>query len=83
MALPAGDRQEHRYQLCNDKYCDRFPCRVYKEGFENGRLRGYDEGYPDGYVKGYDEGYRKGYDDGYGAGFQAGLASCPGPHGSG
>jgi flagellar biosynthesis/type III secretory pathway protein FliH len=68
MAVQAGTREEHRYQLCRDEYCDRFPCRLYKEGFRNGR--------EEGFRNGYDEGYA----DGYGAGFSAGLASCPGPH---
>jgi hypothetical protein len=30
--LPAT-REEHRYQQCQDEYCERFPCRVYKEGY--------------------------------------------------
>ena len=69
MALP-GTQQEHRYQLCRDDDCDRFPCRVYKEGRRDGWEYGYQRGYPDGYA------------DGYGTGFASGLASCPGPHGS-
>lgn len=59
---------DHRYQLCRDEYCDRFPCRLYKEGRRNGC------------EEGYLLGYNKGYADGYGAGFPDGLASCPGPH---
>ena len=50
---------EHRYQLCDDEYCDRFPCRVYKEGYRNG----------------YDDGYSAGQAAGYAAGFSAGVAS--------
>jgi hypothetical protein len=79
MAAAAGTRQEHRYWACRDDYCDRFPCRVYKEGQRDGEQRGYHRGYADGYAKGYDEGYGAGYS----AGFAEGLASCPGPHGAG
>jgi hypothetical protein len=65
MALAAGTQEEHRYQLCRDEYCDRFPCRIYREGYRNGREDGYGEGYTAGYASGFSEG----------------LASCPGPHG--
>ena len=30
---------EHRYQTCDDEWCDRFPCRVYREGYEAGLRR--------------------------------------------
>jgi flagellar biosynthesis/type III secretory pathway protein FliH len=73
MGVPAGTREEHRYQLCRDEYCERFPCRVYKEGHRDGR--------EEGFLRGYDQGYADGYGAGYGAGFSAGLAACPGPHG--
>jgi len=65
MALLPGTREQHRYQTCDDEYCDRFPCRIYKEGYRNG----------------YQDGYSQGYGDGYASGFSEGLASCPGPHG--
>jgi len=65
MGLQAGDGQEHRYQLCKDENCDRFPCRVYKEGYRNGHQDGYAEGTASGYA----------------AGFEDGIAACPGPHG--
>jgi hypothetical protein len=65
MGVRTAASTEHRYQLCRDEECERFPCRVYKEGWRNG----------------YDEGYRRGFDEGFAAGFAAGLASCPGPHG--
>ena len=57
MGLTAGTQQEHRYQLCRDEYCDRFPCRIYKEGYRDGygdrvspRLRR--PGYADGVRRG-------------------------------
>lgn len=65
MGLLASTAEEHRYQLCKDEYCERFPCRVYKEGYRNG----------------YEDGYGAGYGAGYSAGFAEGMASCPGPHG--
>jgi hypothetical protein len=60
---------EHRYQLCRDEFCDRFPCRVYKEGWR--------DGFEDGRRRGYAEGYRQGFEEG----FAEGLESCPRPHG--
>jgi hypothetical protein len=27
---------EHRYQTCRDEECQRYACRIYKEGFANG-----------------------------------------------
>ena len=33
MGFTAGTQEEHRYQLCRDEYCDRFPCRIYREGY--------------------------------------------------
>jgi hypothetical protein len=65
MAPLQGARQEHRYQLCRDEDCDKFPCRLYKEG------RG----------DGWQYGYQRGHAEGYAEGFGDGLESCPGPHG--
>jgi hypothetical protein len=65
MALAAGTDAEHRYQFCRDEYCDRFPCRIYREGYRNGHADGQAAGYTAGYADGFSEG----------------LASCPGPHG--
>jgi hypothetical protein len=72
---PRGDG--HEYASCDDDDCQRFPCRVYKEGREAGRVEGFALGYAAGYPKGYNDGYAAGY----AAGFPDGLASCPGPHG--
>jgi hypothetical protein len=66
MALAAGTGTEHRYQTCTDEFCDRFPCRVYKEGFRNGQA---------------DEGAQaRAYAQGRADGFQIGVAACPRPH---
>jgi hypothetical protein len=74
-----GGADEHRYDRCGDGNCPRFPCQVYKQGFEDGHRRGYDEGH----AEGYDEGHRDGYDAGYKQGFGDGIDACPRPHGKG
>jgi len=55
--------------------CDRFPCRIYREG--------HDLGYPRGRQRGHAEGYAEGYADGYAQGYPEGMAACPLPHGGG
>jgi flagellar biosynthesis/type III secretory pathway protein FliH len=67
MGFTAGIQEEHRYQLCRDEDCDRFPCRIYREGYRNG----------------HEDGYAEGCAAGYASGFAEGLASCPGPHSGG
>jgi hypothetical protein len=37
-----ADARKHLYQECQDKLCQRFACRVYQEGFRNGREQGKD-----------------------------------------
>jgi hypothetical protein len=63
MALLPGTREEHRYQLCDDEYCERFPCRVYREGYEAGHAAGSASGYAAGRADGYAEGYADGQAD--------------------
>lgn len=46
------DRQRHEYADCTDPHCDRYQCRVYREGIEAGRP----EAEADGYAKGYADG---------------------------
>lgn len=67
-AARSHDRTRHEPQACTDEHCPRYPCRVWREAFEAGRLRGYD----DGHAKGYAEGYEAGYPDG--------IRDCPLPH---
>ncbi len=57
---------EHRYPLCEDESCERYACRIYKEGWRSGHAAGRAEGEAQGYPRA----------------FRDGLASCPGPHGS-
>jgi hypothetical protein len=58
-------RQEHDYARCDDPDCTRFPCRVYREGWQHGYAIGHAEGEAEAYPRG----------------FADGLAACPGPHG--
>jgi hypothetical protein len=66
MGLLSEVRREHRYQLCRDEDCQRFACRVWREG------------YAKGLEDGYSVGYASGYSAGYGAGYAAGAASTDG-----
>ena len=66
----------HEYTDCDDDDCQRFPCRVYKEGRADGFATGWDRGY----ARGYADGYERGYKEGYGKGFPDGIAACPRPH---
>jgi flagellar biosynthesis/type III secretory pathway protein FliH len=54
------DARKHLYQECQDELCQRFACRVYKEGFRNGRERGKAEGRAEGEAIGYSRGYSAG-----------------------
>ena len=66
--LTNGRTQEHRYQLCQDGSCQRFACRVYRDGFR--------EGYGAGHGAGRAEGEAIGYATGHADGYAAGAASC-------
>jgi hypothetical protein len=63
MGVLPGIRSEHRYQTCRDEDCDRFPCRVYKEGYAAGHGAGFGAGYAEGRADGYADGYGDGYSD--------------------
>jgi hypothetical protein len=62
------DARKHVYQACRDEGCERFACRVYKEGFGHGRAAGHAEGRAQGHAEGYSEGC--------GDGYSSGAASC-------
>jgi hypothetical protein len=51
MALP-GRSDEHDYRACPDPDCPRFPCRVYREGWQDGYTQGWLEGEAAGYSAG-------------------------------
>ena len=55
---------EHRYQDCDDEWCERFPCKVYKDGYEAGKAEGFGAGYAAGSADGYCAGYADGVADG-------------------
>ena len=76
---PAPKGNAHEPAGCTDEHCPRYPCRMYKEGKDDGRREGYDEGH----AKGHAEGYGEGWDAGYRKGFPDGMAACPRPHGKG
>jgi hypothetical protein len=54
------------YRDCTDADCPRFPCRVYREGHQDGRELGYREGEAETYPVAWIEG------------FAAGAATCAG-----
>ena len=51
MQLPAL-KADHDYQTCEDPDCPRFPCRVYKDGYERGHGDGEAAGFAAGYAAG-------------------------------
>jgi hypothetical protein len=59
-----GVRTEHRYQTCRDDNCQRFACRVYREGWRDGYGAGHAAGYAEGHATGYSEGYAAEADSG-------------------
>jgi hypothetical protein len=63
-----GERAQHRYQACQDEGCERFACRVYREGLQ--------EGYERGAAAGFAQGEAVGYGRGHAGGFAEGAASC-------
>jgi flagellar biosynthesis/type III secretory pathway protein FliH len=68
MGVLNGARARHDYRRCRDSSCDRFACRVYREGYDDGHAAGWAEGEAVGHAEGYSEGHADGYD--------AGAASC-------
>ena len=64
-----GERTQHRYQTCRDEDCQRFACRVYREGYRDGYAPATPPGYAEGEAAGYAAGYSR-------LGYAAGAASC-------
>ena len=55
------DGSRHDYRTCpQGESCDRYPCRVYAEGFEDGNQAGYGKGQQDGYDEGKQDGLNEG-----------------------
>jgi hypothetical protein len=63
-----GVHTQHDYRRCPDEDCQRYACRIWREGYSNGKAQGHAEGRAQGHAEGYSEG------------FGDGLAACPGPH---
>jgi hypothetical protein len=55
---------DHLAERCRDDWCQRLPCRLYKDGYE----RGYEDGQGAGYASGYAAGYSAGYSASAGSG---------------
>lgn len=56
-------RGRHHYATCRDPLCDRFGCRVYRQGFDAGYEAGASvsaDAYADGYRDGRSDGYKAG-----------------------
>jgi hypothetical protein len=68
MGVLTGARTQHSYQRCRDEDCQRYACRVYREGYAAGHAAGEAKGYARGHAEGYSEGWAEGY--------AAGAASC-------
>jgi flagellar biosynthesis/type III secretory pathway protein FliH len=68
MEVMSDARTQHRYQACRDEECQRFACRVYKEGYRAGYDVGEAEGYQKGHAFGYIEGYAAGASSASGSG---------------
>ncbi len=68
MGVLTDAHKQHLYQTCQDPECQRYACRVYKEGRRHGREEGNAEGRAEGHAAGYSEGHSAGYTAGYAAG---------------
>ena len=61
MGVLTDERTQHRYQTCRDEDCQRFACRIYREGYRQRLAAGHAAGYAEGEAAGYAEGRRDGY----------------------
>jgi hypothetical protein len=67
MGVLTDERTQHRYQTCRDEDCQRYACRIYREGYDNGYA---------GHAAGETKGHTAGHAEGWNAGYAAGAASC-------
>jgi flagellar biosynthesis/type III secretory pathway protein FliH len=67
-----GERTQHAYRRCQDEDCQRYACRVYREGFRDGHAAGAASGFAQGHAAGHATGYAEGRADGY----ADGASSC-------
>ena len=68
MGVLTDERTQHRYQTCRDEDCQRYACRIYREGYDNG--------YGAGHAAGETNGHAAGHAEGWNAVYAAGAASC-------
>ena len=61
MGVLTHARPQHRYQTCQDEECQRFACRVYREGYAAGHAAGEAAGRAAGEAIGYDRGHADGF----------------------
>jgi predicted transposase YdaD len=60
MGVVSDALRTHRYQTCRDEDCERFGCRVYREGHRDGRAAGRAEGRAEGEAAGFAKGHTAG-----------------------
>ena len=54
------ERTQHDHRRCQDEDCQRFACRIYREGYRDGNGAGHAAGRAEGQAEGYAEGYAAG-----------------------
>jgi flagellar biosynthesis/type III secretory pathway protein FliH len=60
MGVLTDARQQHDYRRCPDEDCQRFACRIWREGVDEGYQRGAAAGFAQGRAVGHAEGYAEG-----------------------
>ena len=60
LGVLTDERTQHRPQTCRDEDCQRYGCRMYREGFAAGHAAGYAAGEAAGYAQGHADGYTEG-----------------------
>jgi len=63
MGIWARARDKHEPRTCTDESCERFGCRMWREGWQEGYDAGEAAGYGSGYADGFSTGYAQGIAD--------------------
>jgi hypothetical protein len=53
LGVLTDERTQHRYQTCRDESCERFACRIWREGVREGYQRGAAGGDAQAHTEGY------------------------------
>ena len=61
------ERTQHRPQACRDEDCERYGCRMFREGFREGYGAGHAAGKAEGQAEGTPRATPTGYSEGYAA----------------